>query len=188
MTKNKKDKEVANQIDSQIENIDITTTVNNVSQNSISLKGKTISLNQKAEAFFGTSKKTIWLSGKNYSVVVPDSISTDEERELLTALKAGILIEGNTYIAPIDKDPSVLEEYWQLIKNFGLEPGNSKCKSYPKFSKLLKKPIDRNWTAKEIVNYCIQYEAKGKNRQKVIDLLKAVHKNSDCPPTLLESN
>ena len=184
--KQKEDKVVA-QNDAAIDSLNISTTVNNVTTNSISLKGKPISLNQKVEAFFGTSGKAVWLSDKKYSTVVPDNISPEEEQQLINALSQNILLMGDVYVPPIDKDPKVLDEYWELIKNYGLDPGNPKCKSFPKFSKLLKKPIDRNWTAKEITNYCMQLEAKGKNRQKILDLLKGLHKNVDCPATLLES-
>ena len=175
-----------NKINNAIQNLDISTSLAGKVSVGKSLKGKSITLNQKAESFFGTSNKSIWLGPKTYSMVVPDTITPEEEIEVNNAISLGILVEGNTYIPPIDKDPKVLQEYWSLIKTHGLSPSDPKCKSFPKFSRLLKKPIDRNWTAKEITNYCIQEETKYKNREKIIGYLKAVHINADCPNTLLE--
>lgn len=178
--------EVDNKIDTAIENINLAVSSLNTVSITKSLKGKTVSLNQKLESFFGTSNKSVWLGPKSYFTVVPETATVEEEIEINKAIDAGILVEGQKYLPPIDKDKAVLQEYWNLIKTYGLTPGDPKCKSFPKFSKLLKKPIDRNWTAKEITNYCILEETKYKNRQKIIDLLKAVHKNSDCPNSLLE--
>ena len=79
-----------------------------------------------------------------------------------------------------------MNEYWHLIKTFGLEPTNSKSESVIKFRQLLKNGVDRNWTAKEISSFCIEQEKKYKNRDRVIKLLNDLYKNSDCPVTLLE--
>jgi hypothetical protein len=171
-------------VDDLIQNIDLSVSQGSQTFFTNSLKGKTISLNQKIQPVFGVGP--IWLSSSNYSTVIPDTITYQEEEIIKKALSSGSIVEGNTYISPIDKNKDVLSEYWHLIKTFGLEPNNSKSESVIKFRKLLKEGVDRNWTAKEISSFCIEQEKKYKNRERVIKLLNDVYKNSDCPATLLE--
>lgn len=171
-------------VDDIIQNIDLSVSSEKGTFFTNSLKGKSISLNQKVQSFFGVGP--IWLTSADYSTVVPDSISPQDEEVLKKALSAGTIIEGKTYIPPIERNRDVLEEYWHLVKIFGLDPTNNKSESILKFRKLLKNGVDRNWTAKEISSFCIEQEKKYKNRERVIKLLNDVHRNSDCPATLLE--
>jgi len=179
-------KKSKNQVEDLIQNIDLSVSSNNQNFFTNSIKGKTVSLNQKVQSHFGIGN--IWLNSANYSVVIPNDISYEQEEILKKALASGTLIEGKKYIAPIDKNKDVLTEYWHLIKTFGLDPTNNKSESMIKFRKLLKDGVDRNWTAKEISSFCIEQEKKYKNRDRVIKLLTDVYKNSDCPPTLLEEH
>lgn len=174
------------QIEDIIQNIDLSVSSNNQNFFTNSVKGKTISLNQKVQSHFGIGP--IWLNCTNYSAVIPNDISYEHEEIVKKALSSGTLVEGKKYIPPIDKNKDVLNEYWHLIKTFGLEPTNNKSESVIKFRKLLKNGVDRNWTAKEISSFCIEQEKKYKNRERVIKLLNDVYKNSDCPTTLLEEN
>lgn len=171
-------------VDDLIQNIDLSVSSGNQNFFTTSIKGKTISLNQKAQSFFGVGN--IWLTSTNYSAVVPDNITYQEEDTIRKALSAKTIVEGKVYIPPIEKNKDVLTEYWHLVKTFGLDPTNNKSESIVKFRKLLKDGVDRNWTAKEISSFCIEQEKKYKNRDRVIKLLNDVYKNSDCPPTLLE--
>lgn len=178
----KKQKE--EKIDSLIENIDIVSVNNNEVHMTNPLVGLEVSLDLARESFFGVGP--IWLSPKKYSCVIPDNLTSDQLLSIKRALERGVLVKGNTYLPAHKRDPGVLDEYWSLIKQFGLEaiPQN---KSYPKFKKLLKYGIDRNWTAKEIAKYCIENEKKYKNREKIIRLLTELLKISDAPDTLVDN-
>lgn len=149
------------------------------------LVGKKISLNQKVESFFGIGN--IWLSHKDYSATVPKDISAQHLQIIEAALKRGALVLGEVYIPPIDKDEKVLEEYWHLVKTYGLKGSDESSPSMVAFRRLFKKGTDRNWTAKEVANFCLLREASYKNRLEVIRLLKDTHRYSTCPDTLLES-
>lgn len=177
-------KKTKNAVDDIIQNIDLSVSSEKGTFFTKSLKGMTISLNQKVQSHFGVGP--IWLTSSNYTTTIPDTISYQEEEILKKALSSGSIVEGNSYIPPIDKNKDVLNEYWHLIKTFGLDPTNTKSESVTKFRKLLKNGVDRNWTAKEISNFCIEQEKKYKNRERVLKLLNDIHKNSDCPATLLE--
>lgn len=171
-------------VDDLIQNIDLSVSAGNQNFFTNTIKGKTISLNQKVQPFFGVGP--IWLTSNSYSAIVPDNISYQEEEIIRKALSSNTIVEGKVYIPPIDKNKDVLSEYWHLVKTFGLEPTNNKSESVIRFRQLLKNGVDRNWTAKEITSFCIEQEKKYKNREKVIKLLNDVYKNSDCPVTLLE--
>jgi len=173
-----------NSVDDLIQNIDLSVSNGSSTFFTNSIKGKTISLNQKLQPVFGIGP--IWLTSSNYSAVVPDTITYQEEEIIKKGLSSGAIVEGKVYIPPIDKNRDVLNEYWHLIKTFGLEPTNSKSESVIKFRQLLKNGVDRNWTAKEISSFCIEQEKKYKNRDRVIKLLNDLYENSDCPVTLLE--
>lgn len=171
--------------DSQDNDISISASVGAPSASDTKLKGKEISLNQKIESFFGVGD--MWLTTENYSATVPDNLTTQQWEILTEALNRGHVVEGNVYIAPIDKDPEVLEEYWHLIKTYGIDTNNEQSVSTLAWRKLFRNGVDRNWTAKEIANFCMEREQRGKNRDRVMKLLKDTHKYSICPDSLLES-
>jgi len=148
------------------------------------LVGQKISLNQKVESFFGVGN--IWLTHENYSATVPDNLNPQQLEILERALAKGLVVKGDKYIPPIDRNEDVLEEYWNLIKTYGLDTNKEKDPSTIAFRKLFRSGVDRNWTAKEIANFCMEREARYKNRDKVMKLLKDTHKYSSCPDTLLE--
>lgn len=183
MVKKKKEDEALNSL---IQNIDITTISGDTIFNSITVKGKTVSLNFKAETFFGVG--SIWLDINKYSCVIPDTINPKEEEIIKNALKRGILIEGDKYYPRFTRNNDVLEEYWNVIRQFGLESmgsSNAYKISFNKFKNLLKYGTDRNWTAKEIANHCISEEIKYKNRKQVVKLLTELIKLTDAPDTLV---
>ena len=177
-------KNIESESDNQISDISLSGTIGAESITTKITEVKEISLNQKAEAFFGVAG--IWLTHENYSAEIPKNISASDAKVIQRALDAGIIVEGNRYICPVDRDENVLEDYWHLIKSFGLDTTNSKSESTIAFRKLFKTGIDRNWTAKEVANFCIERETKYKNRDRIIKLLKELHKFSGCPDTLLE--
>lgn len=146
---------------------------------------KEISLNQKVESFFGIG--SIWLTHENYTAKIPGNLTSQQIEILQQGLDRGLIVEGNVYIPPIDKNPEVLEEYWHLVKTYGIDTNDEKAISTKAFRKLFRNGVDRNWTAKEIANHCMEREARGKNRDRVMKLLKDTHKYSDCPDTLLET-
>jgi len=183
MVKKKKEDET---LDTLIQEIDITTISGDTIFNSITVKGKTVSLNFKAETFFGVGP--IWLDINKYSCVIPDTITTKQEEIIKTALKRGILIEGDKYYPRFTRNNDVLDEYWNVIKQYGLASlGDGRdCKiSFEKFKKLLKYGTDRNWTTKEIADHCIAEEKKYKNRKQVLKLLTELIKLTDAPDTLV---
>jgi hypothetical protein len=172
-------------VESMINALDLASISGPVVHFSNDVRGKVISLNQKLESFFGVGK--VWLSSKNYSCTVPADASTDDVLLIKEAIAKGILVEGDVYIPPIDRNPSVLEEYWSLVKTYGLETTNDKSPAMIKFRKLLRHGVDRNWTGKEIAAHCIRQEEAYKHRPKIIQLLKEFQANVMCPDTLLES-
>ena len=176
-------KKKSTDIEDSIKNLNISAVMGGESTLS-TVKGKTVSLNLKRESFLGIG--SMWLTPKNYTATVPDNLTPAQEKQVRQSLDLGILVEGDIYIPPIDRRDSVLEEYWQLVKLYGLDAADPKSKSMPAFRKLLKMGVDRNWTAKEVAKYCIKQETAFKNREKVLKLLQDLHKNSLCPDTLLE--
>lgn len=150
----------------------------------MTLVDKTFSLNLKKQTILGFGR--FWLTPENYSFTVPSDATQDELASITRAVSNGTLVEGDTYVPPIDRDESVLDEYWHLIKTYGLDTNNNKSESTIQFRKIFKNGTDRNWTAKEVAKYCIKKEAEYKNRDKIIRLLQDMHKYSSCPDTLLE--
>lgn len=169
-------------IDQEIDNIDMTVSINNTDYITNSIKGKEISLNFKKESFFGVGK--IWLSSENHSCVVPEEISSADETIIKKAINSGVLILGNSFVPNISRDENVPIEYWDLIKSYGIRP-TEESKSFKKFKYLIKYGIDRNWTAKEIIKICIENEKQYKNRKDVIKYLESVFDTIQCPDTLL---
>jgi hypothetical protein len=147
------------------------------------LIGKTFSLNQVMETFFGVGR--FWLTPDNYTLTVPKDVKPSELVSISRAISQGILQEGDKYIAPITKNKDVLNEYWHLIKSKGLDTNDNKSESTIKFRALFRNGVDRNWTAKEVAKYCIKQETDYKNRERVLKLLQDMHKFSECPDTLL---
>tara|TARA_R110002074_G_scaffold402324_1_gene607026 strand:+ start:66614 stop:67180 length:567 start_codon:yes stop_codon:yes gene_type:complete len=184
MPKKTTKKVAAETVSQDIDTISISGTVG-AETSKQTLKGKEISLNQKAESFFGIGD--IWLTHTNYSATVPQNISPQHLSILEGALARGQVVLGNKYIPPIDRKDEVLEEYWHLIKTYGLDSTKDKCPAMVAFRKLFRVGTDRNWTAKEIANFCIERETRSKNRDKTLKLLRDTHRYSSCPDTLLES-
>lgn len=180
MTKNKK----TNTVEDTIKNLSIGATIGGDDYYSNSLIGKEVSLNQKKASNFRIG--SLDLTNKRYSAKIKEDITSDQEQVIRKGLSMGLIVEGNVYIPPIDRDNTVLEEYWNLIKVYDLNPADPRSKSMPKFKLLYKKGVDRNWTAKEVAKFCMEQEKKYKNRERVLKLLNDLHKYSDCPDTLLE--
>lgn len=147
---------------------------------SSSLAGKEISLNLKELSYFGIGP--IWLTPENYWCTVPDGLSRSDYNVIATALKAGKLSLGKTFIPPIDKASNTLEKYWLMIERNGFDHKNTKSE----FSMLIKRGSDSGWTALEVVNYCLEKENKGRRRKEIIRLLEQVAKNYDGPLSLYD--
>jgi hypothetical protein len=173
-------------VEELIQNIDLSVAQGGAVTHTSSLVGKTFSLNQKKSVIFGVGD--IWLDTKNYKVTITKELSVEHHDIFRKAISAGTLVEGDVKIPPVDKDKAVLEEYWHLIKTYGLSPTDNKSKSTPAFRKLLRIGEDRGWTAKEIAKYCMAREKESKNRENIIRLLKELHRNSECPETFSEDD
>lgn len=171
------------ELDTAIENLTINTQTVNGTFLSRSMKGQKLSLNQKRETFIGVG--SMWFTPKEYCLTVPDNITPEQDIELQNLVGMGILVLGEVKVEPIDRDPAVLDEYWTLLKTFGLNPADNKSLSVKKFRELFKKPIDRNWTAKEIIKYCMKQESDTKNRKNILNYLDQMYLNIHCPDTLL---
>lgn len=183
----KKNKETSQNVDDQIKNLGIGSVIGDLSHYSLSLP-KTVSLNLKKESFFSLGGNKMRLNCNNHTCTVPEELSSDEIQKVRNAIDNGTLVEGEVFIPPIERDEEVLKEYCSLIKQFGFNNLDNKSPSVVKIRQLFKKGIDRNWTAKEIANYCINEEKKGKNRKDVVQTLENLHRFSDCPDTLFEVN
>lgn len=183
----KSDKPEIDPIDAKIESLDISSIMGSTSTATQSYAGRKIALNQKVETFFGVGNKKIWLSPQNYTCVVPENLTAEETDVLKTAIsQSKVLLDSDKYIAPIERSDSVLSEYFDFIKQYGLDIADKKSRSVAKFRQLVRMKIDRNWSAKEIIRFCIEQEKKYKNRDKVIKLLNNVLFNSDAPEFLLD--
>ena len=185
----KSDKPETDPIDAKIESLDISSVMGSTSTATAteSYAGRKIALNQKVETFFGVGNKKIWLSPQNYTCVVPQDLTPEETEQLKTAIKQSkVLLDSDKYVAPIERSNDVLSEYFDFIKQYGLDIADKKSKSVAKFRQLVRMKIDRNWSAKEIIRFCIEQEKKYKNRDKIIRLLNNVLFNSDAPEFLLD--
>ena len=183
----KSDKTEASDIDKKIDSMDITASLGETSVSTINYVGRKITLNQKVETFFGIGNKKIWLSPNSYTCTVPDNLTNEELDVLRKAIDSKVvIIDSDAYICPIERSDEVLKEYFDYIKQYGLELSDKKSKSVAKFRQLVRIKIDRNWSAKEIIRYCIEQEKKYKNREKIIKILNNVLFNSDAPEFMLD--
>lgn len=189
MAKNKDKKIELDQtpdISEAIKNLSVGTLLGGEQSSSRKLTATHVSLNLKKESFFSLPSGRVKLTVKQYSCKVPENLTNSEKERLQRAIDSGVLVEGDVFISPIDKNEDVLKEYFSLIKDYGLTMSDEKSPSTIKFRALFRLGVDRNWTAKEIANYCMGMETKGKNRKKILDTLLELHKYSDCPDTLFE--
>ncbi len=168
-------------LDTAIESMSVGVTINQNTYNTVSLKGKSITLNFAKESFFGVGD--IWLQEGKHTCIVPENIKEKDEEILRDAIQKGIIVLGNHFIPNISKDQAVLDEYWNYIKSFGFQD-SPKHPAFSRFKNLFKYGTDRNWTAKEVVKYCITCELKYKSRPEVIKLLNQIFNRLDCPDTL----
>lgn len=144
------------------------------------LIGKEISINLRATSMFGIGP--IFLTPKNYWCVIPDGLTNEEYNMIQVHLNDGLLVMGKKFIEPVARASDVPEEYWIAIDKSGLDNKVTK----DKFAKLLRMGVDRNYTAKEIAEYCLQRESKRKNRKGVINALTQIINNHSSPLTMWE--
>lgn len=183
MVRQKKEK---NNVDASISAMDLDTTIDNKVHTSATIKaGDKISLNQKKETFVGVAG--LWFTPKAYCHEIPANVTIDQLIQIKDLIANEILLLGDIKILPLEKDKAVLGEYWELLKREGLKVKDKKSRSVAKFRALLLRPIDRNWTAKEICKYCIEQEVKYKNRADIIKLLTDLAVNANCPDSLQEN-
>lgn len=181
MAKNKTKSNEQSSIESQIADLAVGVSINDIAYNSVPLKGKNITLNFQKESFFGVGD--IWLQEGKHTCIVPENITPRDEEILRDAINKGIVVLGDHFIPNVQKDQAVLEEYWDYIKRYGFVD-SSQHKAFSKFKKLFRYGTDRNWTAKEVVKYCITSELKYKSRQDVLKLLNNIFNRLNCPDTL----
>lgn len=189
MAKNKEKQEEKkdNKVEDAIKNLSLGALVGGVSTvTSPPLNATHVSLNLKRETFFSLPSGKIKLNCTKYSCPIPDNLTADETARIRRALENGILVEGDRFIAPIDRNQDVLREYATEIKQYGLNLNSQKLPTTKKLQTLFRNGVDRNWTAKEIANFCIQEEKNGKNRKEIISVLENLKRYCDCPDTLFE--
>jgi hypothetical protein len=147
---------------------------------SSSIVGKEISINLKANTYFGVGP--IWLTPENYWCVVPEGLSRDHYDTIAKSIQNGTIVLGKVFLPPVEKASNILDKYWLAIERNGFD--NKKTKT--DFSMLIKRGSDSGWTALEIVNYCLEKENAGRRRKEVIRLLEQVIKNYDGPLRLYD--
>lgn len=175
-------------IDQIIDSVDVSTTVGSVKTESKPIANLDVSINLEKRTFFGLPSGKMRLGPKNYTCVIPSDLSNEEEIMVRSLIDTGeLVLNTKEYIPPFTRSDEVLKEYFDFIKQYGLDPVNQKSPSIIKFKNLIRLSIDRNWSAKEILRYCIEQETKTKNREKVIKTLKNALFNSTAPDTLLDN-
>lgn len=173
-------------VDQIIESVDVSTTLGNTKTETKPITGLNLTINLAKRTFFGLPSGKIKLGPKDYTCVVPDTLSDEEIVMLKNAIAVNdLVLDTKEYIPPFTRSDEVLKEYFDFIKEYGLDPSNQKSKSIVKFKNLIRMSIDRNWSAKEILRYCIEQETKTKNRPKVIKVLNNALINSTAPDNLL---
>lgn len=162
----------------------VTIGINNVQlKDRSTLIGKTISLNQKIDCYFGVGN--LWLTSSNYYAIIPDTLSDEELGIVQKCLNDGVIVEGKVFIPPIDRSQDVLNEYWLSVKSSGLSESSKNGKTArEKFATLLKHGVDRGWTAYEIASFCLNKEVQNSNRSEVNRLLNEIIVNFPGEKTL----
>lgn len=131
------------------------------------IAGKIISINLKNTSMFAIGD--IKLTPARYWAKISHGQTKEYYDVIEKAIQMGNIVYGKQYIAPIEKDPKVLEMYWDLVKT------NGKGKNViAAFKILIRAGKDGNHSISEIADYCLQQEAKSRNRKEVIAFLKEV--------------
>lgn len=174
-------------VDQLIDSVDVSSSVGAVKTESKPIANLNVSIDLSKRTFFGLPSGKMRLGPKNFTCVIPSDLNTEEEMMVRNLIDTGeLVLNCKDYIPPFTRSDDVLKEYFDFIKQYGLDPANQKSPSIIKFKNLVRMSIDRNWSAKEILRYCIEQETKLKNREKVIKTLKNTLFNSNAPDSLLE--
>lgn len=185
MSKKTNEKPNQESIDKIIDSLDISANATTFTVETKTLAGLDISLDLSKQTFFGIGN--IWLSPVSHTCKVPENLSKEDISILKEHINNGIIkLNSKEFIPPITRSDEVLKEYFDFIKQYGLDLTDPKSKSISKFKNLIRLNVDRNWSVKEIVRYCIEQETKYKNRTPVLKLLKNVLDNSQAPDNLTE--
>lgn len=175
-------------VDQLIDSVDVSTSVGAVKTETKPIANLDITIDLSKRTFFGLPSGKIRLGPKNFTCTVPADLSPEEEMMVRSLISTGeLVLNRKEYIPPFTRSDDVLKEYFDFIKQYGLDPANQKSPSIIKFKNLIRMSIDRNWSAKEILRYCIEHETKTKNREKVLKTLKNALVNSTAPDSLLEN-
>jgi hypothetical protein len=129
------------------------------------IAGKTISINLKNTSMFGIGD--IKLTPQQYWATISHGMDANYYEVIQKALSMGNIVLGKKYIAPIDKDPKVLEKYWSVVRANGRGKQTVEL-----FKKLVKTKIDSNYSLSEITSHCIDQEKANRNRKDVISFLE----------------
>mgnify|MGYP006921280571 CR=1 FL=1 len=128
------------------------------------IAGKIISINLKNTSMFGIGD--IKLTPQNYWATVTHGMDANYYEVIQKALSMGNIVLGKRYIAPIDKDPKVLEKYWTVVRANGRGKQTVEL-----FKKLVKTKSDGNYSLSEIASHCIEQEKASRNRKDVLIFL-----------------
>lgn len=137
------------------------------------LSGQIISLNQKKATYFGIGKLNkignpeVWLAPNHWYAELPAELSAQDQDILYKALEKGLIKMGKHWMPALVKDTNVKEKYIQLMIGRKLFENTKQP-----FIDLVKKEKEGNYTALEILSYCLKKEQEGSNRQEWIAFLK----------------
>lgn len=146
----------------------------------IGIIGMSVTLNQKKETMFRIGAFS--LNDQDYTSKIPEGMTYAEYDIIYAAIQDGTLVKGNHLIPPVDKDPGVPEEYWTALKNSVNFDRNPEVKK--KLHNVFRRGSDRNWSAAEILSYCLAKEKSVKKRKDVILLLEELINGFTGPLTI----
>jgi hypothetical protein len=142
--------------------------------------GKTISLNQKAATYFGVGDK-IWLNEHNWSTEVPNDLTAEEISIIDDGINSGTIVMGEKWIARLEKDLSVRENYLDIVKNAKYLTDEVK----EPFKQLILTKQNGNYTASEILTYVMNHERKTRGRTNFLTFLQDALNHYDGPAQLV---
>jgi hypothetical protein len=128
------------------------------------IAGQIVSLNMKKGSMFAIGD--IHLTPTNYWATISPGMDKEYYEVLHRGLEYGSIVAGKRYVPSIEKDPKVLNEYWEIVK----QQGKSKD-VIEKLKLLVKNKSDRNFSIDEIAAHLQKKEVAGRNRKEVLALI-----------------
>jgi hypothetical protein len=148
--------------------------------------GTTISLNQKEGSFFGLGDDErgmiLWLTPEDWWGVIPDTVNSTDAAMLTKAIQNNRVVLGKSFCPPLDKDPSVLTKYADALADNRYVTNEFK----DVIRSVLSRKSDGNYTAREIISYCMECERKTRNRKDFLTWLTEALEYYTGPDFLVE--